>query len=196
MAETYQPQQAAIVHPSSPANVAADLEAVYLENQTILQARARILARKKGEEDHGGERLEVVEFLVNDEKYAIELVHIGEVFPLGELTELPGVPPFVLGVVNLRGQIISVNDIRRFFDIPAKGISDKSRIIVLASATMEFGILADSILGTRSVRIRDMVAAMPTLTGIRAQFLKGITREHTVILDGAKLLNDSEIVIK
>jgi purine-binding chemotaxis protein CheW len=59
-------------------------------------------------------RLEVVEFLLAQERYGIATRCVREVLPLVELTPLPGVPPFVLGIANVRGQIVSVLDLKRF----------------------------------------------------------------------------------
>ncbi|MBF0462647.1 MAG: purine-binding chemotaxis protein CheW [Magnetococcales bacterium] len=122
--------------------------------------------------------------------------YIHEIFPLKELTELPGVPAFILGIVNMRGKIISVVDMRQFFDLASKGFSDLSRVIVLRSPEMEYGILADDIRGIRSVPEAETVPSLPTLTGIRREFLKAITHDQTVILDGKKLLSDPKMVVK
>lgn len=161
-----------------------------------LQERAKRLARESTTRNETGNTFTVVEFSINSECYAIELVHIREIFPLKELTEIPGVPPFIRGVVNMRGQIISVVDIRQFFDLPAKGFSDLSRIIVLRSPEMEYGILADAILGIRTIPESETVPGLPTLTGIRQDFLKAITQDQTVILDGKKLLSDPKMVVQ
>ncbi|MBF0399145.1 MAG: purine-binding chemotaxis protein CheW [Magnetococcales bacterium] len=161
-----------------------------------LQERAKRSAREFATRNEEGKIFTVVEFSINSECYAIELIHIREIFPLKELTEIPGVPPFIRGVVNMRGQIISVVDIRQFFELPAKGFSDSSRIIVLRSPEMEYGILADAILGIRAIPESETVPGLPTLTGIRQDFLKAITHNQTVILDGKKLLSDPKMVVK
>jgi purine-binding chemotaxis protein CheW len=95
----------------------------------------------------------------------------------------------------VRGQIVSVIDIKKFFDLPEKGLTDLNKVVILRNGTMEFGILADVILGMRRVALRDIQASLPTLTGIREQYLKGVTRERLVILDADKLLADKNIVV-
>ena len=165
------------------------------EKEAVLKARAKAMAAAAEDERDDGSILEVVEFSINEEKYGVESVHIHEVFPLKELTEIPGVPDFVLGVVNVRGQIVSVIDIRKFFDMPEKGFSDLNRIIILRSATMEFGILADEVLGVRRIPQAETLSTLPTLTGVRQEYLKAVSKDRTVILDGMKLLSDSTIVI-
>ena len=86
------------------------------EKKTILKARAKALALEPEREKRKGEYLEVVEFLLAYETYAIETAYVREVYPLKELTVLPCTPPFVLGIINVRGQILSVIDIKKFFD--------------------------------------------------------------------------------
>ena len=166
------------------------------ETQRILQARARALAREPVPTEAADERIEVVEFLLAHECYAIESSYVREVFPLENLTPLPCTPPFVLGIVNLRGEIVSVIDVRKFFDLAQTGLPDLNKVIVLESADMVFGILADAILGVRRLPLADIQPSLPTLTGIREKYLKGITPERTVVLDAGKLLADEDIVVQ
>ncbi|MFZ2444828.1 MAG: chemotaxis protein CheW [Syntrophobacteraceae bacterium] len=164
------------------------------ESKKILKARADQLARQSGEAQVG-EVIEVVEFMLADERYGIESAFVREVYPLKDYTPVPCTPPFVLGLVNVRGRVLSVIDVKKFFDIPEKGISDLNKVIIIHDPNMEFGILADSILGVRDIALRDIQPALPTLTGIRGDFLKGVTIERTVILDAKKLLADKKIIV-
>ncbi len=163
------------------------------EVRCTLKKRAAMLACGKEEVD--SDSLEVVEFLLAGEHYGIESHFICEVYPLKDYTPLPGVPPFVLGLVNVRGRILSVIDIKKFFDMPDRRISDLNTVIIIRDDRMEFGILADAIVGVRTVAVGDMEPPLPTLTGIRREFLKGVTGERMVILDAARLLADKNIVI-
>ena len=74
-------------------------------------------------------------------------------------------------------------------------MSDLNKVIIINDETMEFGILADAILGVRSVAVSELGPPLPTLTGIREEFLKGITGERMVILDAARILADKNIVV-
>ncbi len=164
------------------------------EKGEILKARAKTLAREsetKGAEEH----IEVVEFLLTHEKYAIESTYVREVHPLKELTPLPCTPSFVLGLINVRGEILSVVDVKKFFDLPEKGLTDLNKVIIVHMDEMEFGILADVIIGVRSIPLNEIQPSLPTLTGIRAEYLKGITSERLVILDAAKILSDKRIIV-
>ncbi|MHB9122084.1 MAG: chemotaxis protein CheW [Thermoanaerobaculia bacterium] len=165
------------------------------EARRALKARAHELAREP-EKAQAADTLELVEFLLAHETYAVESRHVREVYPLENLTPLPCTPAFVLGIVNLRGEILSVIDIRKFFDLPEKGLTDLNKVIVLQSGDMSFGILADAIVGARGAPLSEIQPSLPTLTGIREKYLKGVTRERTVLLDAEKLLADQKIIVQ
>jgi purine-binding chemotaxis protein CheW len=165
------------------------------EKQKILRARAQALAREPDLEEAPRRALEVVEFLLAYGTYGVESSYVREVYPLKAFTLLPCTPPFVLGIINIRGQILSVIDLKKFFDLPEKGLTDLNKVIVVHDANMVFGILADAILGVRSTPLESVQASLPTLTGIRAAYLKGVTRERMVILDTGKLLADNKMVV-
>jgi len=164
--------------------------------QAILKARAKALAREPEREAATEEYLEVVEFLLAHERYAVESVHIREVYPLKDLTPVPCTPPFILGIVNVRGQILTVIDIKRFFDLPEKGLSDLNKVIIVHVGEIKLGILADAILSVRFLPLAEIQAPPPTLTGIRAEYLRGVTGERTVILDVSRILADEKIVVR
>jgi purine-binding chemotaxis protein CheW len=165
------------------------------EQKRILKARASALAHAPKGEDTTTARIEVVEFLLAYERYGLELPYVREVYPLKELTSLPCTPPFVVGIINVRGRLLSVLDIKNFFDLPAKGLTDLNKVIIVHDPSMEFGILADALLGVRSIPIEEIQASLPTLTGIREEYLKGVTKDRLVILDAGRLLSDKKIIV-
>lgn len=166
------------------------------EEQRILRQRAQVLARQSHPGEGAGESLECLEFLLASETYALEIAWIAGTCPLKEITPLPGTPPFVAGIINVRGRILSVIDIRQFFDVPARGLTDLNKVVILRDTDMEFGILADDIIGTRSIPLKEIQPPPATLTGIRGEYLKGVTRERTAILDGRRLLADRDLVVE
>jgi len=165
------------------------------KQQSILHDRAKELAEEQQEELTSENRIEIVEFILAYEKYGIESSYVNEVYPMKEFTIIPGTPSFVIGIINLRGQILSVIDIRKFFELPVKGISNLNRVIVINDKEMEVGILADFILGVRNVKVDKIHSSLPTLTGVRAEYLKGVTNERLVILDMNKILSDEMIIV-
>ncbi len=86
-------------------------------------------------------------------------------------------------------------DLKVFFDLPDQGFTNLSQVIILSSDKMEFGILADAVLGVAEISKNDIQPSLPTLTGIRADYLKGITGNGIVVLDVEKLLTDEKMCI-
>ncbi|GJQ20291.1 MAG: hypothetical protein HBSIN02_06460 [Bacteroidia bacterium] len=162
----------------------------------ILHARARALSQESAQVRRDEEAAEFVEFTLAAERYGVETPFVREVYPLRDLTPLPGAPSFVLGIINVRGEILSVIDLKTFFDLPHHGLTDLNKAIVLHSPAMEFAILADTILGVNTISPRDLRPALPTLTGIREEYLKGLTPDGTVLLDAGRLLDDHRMVIR
>jgi len=165
------------------------------EAKALLKARAKSLAELRHSDDQEGERIDILEFLLSGETYAIETSFIAETFPLVDFTPLFCTPPFVMGIINVRGRIVSIVDMRRFFDLPIVGLSNLNRVIVVHDGKMEFGILADSIIGMRSLALQDLQASLPTLTGIREEFLTGVTADRLVLLDMGKILANGRLVV-
>lgn len=162
---------------------------------SALKERARRIASARAEVAPVT-TLTVTQFILAGERYAVESSHIREIRPLEHITPLPGTPAFVAGIINVRSEIISVIDIKKFFDLPQKGLTNLSKVIILSSPDMEFGILADEVLGTRTLNLDNLEPALATLTGIREEYLKGVTADRTAVLDAVKLLSDKRIVVR
>jgi purine-binding chemotaxis protein CheW len=165
------------------------------EKGAILKARARVLARETEEAGAAREFLDIIEFSLAAETYGIESAFVREVYPLKDFTPLPGTPPFVLGIVNVRGQILSVIDLKKFFNLPEKGLGQLNKVIIIRNDRMEFGILADAVLDARPIPLETIQAAPPTVTGIGAGYLKGVTGGRMIILDAEKILGDEKIIV-
>ena len=160
----------------------------------ILQARARSAAREPQVTD--GESLEVIEFLMGYERHAIGVARVQEVLALRELTPLPGAPRFVAGIVNVRGRIVSVVDLKAFFELPDKGLPDLNRVLVIDDGRIEFGLLVDSVVGMRRVPLADLQPPLPTMTGVRAHYLRGITPDRLAVLDAGRIAGDPDIIVR
>ncbi len=161
----------------------------------ILRARAKALARPPEHAPAAATLLEVLEFRVAQERYALETRYVREVYPLKDLTPLPCTPPFVLGIVNVRGRILPVLDLKKFFDLTEQGLTDLHRIILIEGNGLELGLLADATVGVRSIPADSLQPSLPTLTGIRGDYLKGVTAERLVVLDVARILADPKIIV-
>jgi len=164
------------------------------EKERVLRARARMMSRAPAEEKDG-ERISVLEFFLTRERYAAEMKYVRETYPLRSLCHLPGTPPFVVGIINIRGQILSVVDIKKLFDLPERGITNLNRVLVVQSGANIFGILADEVAGIREVEIRDLQPPISTLSGPQEEYIKGITSERLIVLNMESMLSDKRLVI-
>ncbi|MHB8836963.1 MAG: chemotaxis protein CheW [Candidatus Methylomirabilia bacterium] len=164
-------------------------------SREVLKARSRALALEPPSNAAAQELLEIVEFSLGAETYGIGAAFVREIFPLQEFTPLPGTPPFVLGIINVRGQILSVVDLKKIFALPEKGLGQLNKVIILRDVRMEFGILADEVLGARAVPKETIQAAPPTVAGIGAEYLLGVTAERVIILDAQRILGYEKLIV-
>jgi purine-binding chemotaxis protein CheW len=101
----------------------------------------------------------------------------------------------VRGVVNVRGQIVAVIDIKEFFNLPTNILTDLNKVIILGGGETRLAILADQVLGVREVDTSALQPSLPTLGGVGAEYLKGITNERLMVLDAHRILSDERIVV-
>ena len=166
------------------------------ERQRLLAERAEVLARIVAPKSDEGETVSVLEFRLGAERYAVENTAVREVHVLREITPVPGTPDFILGVVIVRGRICSVVDLARVFELPARERGARARVVVLADRAMEFGIVADEVVGMRSIATTTLQDSLPTMTGARQKYLRGVTPERIAVLDARRLLADKNLVVR
>lgn len=166
-----------------------------LEKKRILKERAKLLSIEPEERIIEGTSLGIVIFRLSNETYAIESSFIQEVQPLKDFTYIPGVPAFILGIVNIRGRIISIVDLKKFFNLDEKGLGQLNLLIIIKNEKMELGILADDIIGISSVPLDTIKAVPSSISGIGKEYLRGVTKEHMIVLNAENILNDQKIII-
>ena len=166
------------------------------EQQQILRARAETLARRQERPEKAENTLQVIAFVLASETYGIESRFIREIHPLKDITAIPCTPPFVIGMINVRGQIITVINVKTFFDLPEQGLSDLNQVILVQNSETELGILADAVLGVRLVPHAALQPSLPTFSGIRAEYLRGVTQERMAVLDVGAILSDPRILVQ
>lgn len=165
------------------------------DTRALLKKRAIEMAQEPELKKGFSPIVQLIAFSLGTEMYGLESVYIREVYPLKDFTPLPGVPAFILGIINVRGQIIPVVDLKKLFHLSEQGITELNKVIILHDDLMEFGVLADVVHGTQGVEEDDIMPAPHTLNGIGEENLKGITRESLIVLNAKKLLTDKRMVI-
>jgi purine-binding chemotaxis protein CheW len=163
--------------------------------RALMDERARALARVPEEAASVARVLEVVVFDLGDECYAVETVHVREVVRLGGLTPLPGAPDFLAGVTNLRGQILAIFDLRRLFGAPPQRAGEPSRVVVLGAGRAEFGVLADTVHTVATLAEERVREPQAPVAGAARAYLRGVTPDGWILLDGTALLRDPRLAI-
>lgn len=165
------------------------------ERRKVMDERARVLARVPATSRSAGETIEVVTLVLGAERYAVETKHVREIARLVDFTPVPGTPDFVLGIANLRGEIVAAMDLRRFFGVPVKGLTDLSRVVVLGTTRAELGVLVDEAQTVTSLPAEEVLEPPGSVAGIGRDYLRGVTADALIILDGAVLLKDARIFV-
>lgn len=167
--------------------------------QQILRERAASLAGRgtSAQPDRqAGPSVEVLKFRCAGEKYAFETDYIAQVYPICPITPVPGVPEFVVGVIPVQGEVLSVIDLRLLLNLPISRLEDPTSVIVMKNKTMEFGILAEEILGIKQYYLDSLERELPTLTDAATTYLTGVSAGRTAILNADQLLSDSRLVVE
>lgn len=163
--------------------------------RAVLEERARLLARAPAQAPRAAEVVEVITFAVAGERYAVAARHVREVVRLSEPTPLPGAPAFLAGVINVRGEIVAVFDLRPLFGLAGGAEGGPSRVLLLGGERVEFGLLADAVHEVLPLRVEDVLPPPEAVAGAAREYLRGLTAEGLVVLDGARLLQDQRLVI-
>ena len=152
----------------------------------------------------GQERLEQLEdtqkgkfltFAMGKEMYGIEIQYVTEIIGIQSITEIPEFPEYVRGIINLRGKIIPVMDVRLRFKKPFREYTDRTCIVVIDTQDISIGLIVDSVSEVLSIRDEEIVPP-PAINKGEQKYIKGIGKigsEVKLLLDCQKLLNDDEI---
>jgi purine-binding chemotaxis protein CheW len=165
------------------------------DKDVLIERARRIAGRKDNEDQLTGETLSVVEFLLLPERYAFEGKYISEVLLLKEITSIPGTPPFVMGVINLRGKVVSIINLKSLFNLKEWGLTQLNKVLILKDDTMEFGIVADEISENKSIFLNTLSPPPVTLDNIGVEYISGITPDGLILLSARNLLSSKQIII-
>lgn len=160
----------------------------------VLAERAAKIARPE-EPLAETKTVEVLRFRLAYREYAIEMENIREVILTGEITPVPGTPDFISGICVVRGEIISLVDLRVLLAIPETGLTDLNRVIVLTDRMLTFGILADHITGIGSIELDRISTENPPAPLTANRYVKGVAEGQLVVLDTRALFSDPSMII-
>ena len=134
-------------------------------------------------------------FSLGKEFYGIEIKHVTEIIGIQPVTEIPELPDHIKGIINLRGKIIPVMDVRLRFKKPPREYNDRTCVIVIDIKDVSVGLIVDSVSEVLSINEGDIVSP-PDVKKDGNKYIKAIGKvgdEIKLILDCDKLLSDDEI---
>jgi len=128
------------------------------------------------------EEMQWVTFVLEGETYGINVMAVQEVLRYTEIAPVPGAPYFVLGVINLRGNVITVLDTRHRFGLQQGEVSDNSRIIVIEADDQVVGLLVDSVAEVVYIRESEIETSPNAGNEDSAQFISGVCNKNDQLL--------------
>lgn len=136
-----------------------------------------------------------VTFSLDQEMYGINVMNVQEVLPCAEIAPVPGAPPFVLGIINLRGNVVTVIDTRMRFGLSPLEEMGKSRVVVIEANDQVAGILVDSVSEVIGVKGNEIDTAPSVGNDDSSRYIYGVVSRENVLLilvDVYKLLTREE----
>ncbi|MCC5855580.1 MAG: chemotaxis protein CheW [Idiomarina sp.] len=139
--------------------------------------------------------LQWVTFQLSEETYGINVMQVQEVLRHSEIAPVPGAPDYVLGIINLRGNVVTVIDTRIRFGLESAEVTDSTRIVIIEADQQVIGILVDSVAEVVYLRSSEIDSAPNLGTEESARFIQGVSHregELLILVDLNKLLTDEE----
>ncbi|HEU0265454.1 MAG TPA: chemotaxis protein CheW [Geobacterales bacterium] len=120
------------------------------------------------------QELQLTCFRIGDDLFAVDIMRIKEIIRPQKLTNIPKAPPFVEGVINLRGMVIPVIDLRRRFDLPVQGELQMSRLLIVSVARHVIGLVVDEVTEVITVAVGDIKPPPDVMVGVGSKHLIGV----------------------
>ncbi|HHY04425.1 MAG TPA: chemotaxis protein CheW [Thermoanaerobacterales bacterium] len=137
-----------------------------------------------------------VEFKLGDEVYGVNILQVKTIERMMPITRVPKTPPFVEGVINLRGEIVPVIDLKKRFDLPHTETTENTRIIIVTVENITVGMIVDSATEVIQLSKDDIEPAPDMAGGIDSSFLDGVGKlddKLIILLNMSKILKPQEL---
>ena len=143
------------------------------------------------------EEVQMVVFMIQDEEFGVEISQVKEILKLVPITRMPKSPEFIEGVINLRGQIITVVDLAKRFTLASKGNTENTRIMVIEVGDNTVGMIVDSVSEVLRLPLKN-IEKTPALieTTVHERYLKGVGKFEDrllILLDLNEILTSDEL---
>ncbi len=151
--------------------------------------------KQEEQEQHEGPVSQWVTFGLDDESYGINVMQVQEVLPPSEIAPVPGAPHFVMGIINLRGKVVTVVDTRLRFGLPTREPDKESRIVVIEANNNIAGVMVDSVAEVATVKESEIDTAPNVGNEESSRYIYGVVSRKDgllILVDANKLLTDEE----
>lgn len=135
-------------------------------------------------------------FNLGKESYGIEIRYVTEIIVMQEITTVPDMPEFIIGVINLRGNVISIMDIRKRFKLESKEYNDRTCIIVVDINNIMVGLVVDTVSEVLNIPEEEVDPPPQTHSGIKSNYIMGMGKtgkQVRILLDIGKILYEEEL---
>lgn len=139
--------------------------------------------------------LQWVTFKLENETYGINVMQVREVLRYSEIAPVPGSPAYVIGIINLRGNVVTVVDTRERFGLPNSDITDNTRIVILETDDQVIGILVDAVAEVVYLRQSEIEIAPNVGNDQNARYIQGVSHKNDellILIEIKNLLSDRE----
>jgi purine-binding chemotaxis protein CheW len=144
---------------------------------------------------HDDHLLQLVTFRIGEEEFGVNILQVQEIIRMLDITKVPKAPDFVEGVINLRGKVIPVIDLRKRFGLPARERDKMSRIIVVEIGTTVVGFIVDAVSEVLRLPASTVEPPPPVVAGLDAEYISGVGKlddRLLIMLDMDRLLSRDE----
>ena len=141
------------------------------------------------------ELIQLVTFSVSDEEFGVDILKVQEIIRPMEITKVPKAPDFVEGVINLRGKVIPIIDLRKRFGIATREHDKNTRIIVIEINNMIVGFVVDSVSEVLRIPANTVEPPPPVVAGLESEYISGVGKLEDrllILLDLDRLLSSEE----
>jgi len=141
------------------------------------------------------ELMQLVTFSIGDEEFGVDILKVQEIIRMMEITKVPRAPDFVEGVINLRGKVIPIIDLRKRFRLVSRGHDKHTRIIVIEINKMIVGFVVDSVSEVLRIPASTVEPPPPVVSGMESEYISGVGKLEDrllILLDLDRLLSHEE----
>jgi len=130
-------------------------------------------------------------FMIGKEEYGIDIRNVTEIIGIQNVTDLPDTPPFVKGVINLRGKVIPVIDVRLRFNLDEKAYDDRTCIVVVNIRNMSVGLIVDTVSEVLDIPFKDIEPAPKVSSSAGSRYIQGLGK----VAEKVKILLDTQMLL-